>query len=60
MIVIRDLYGLKSSGSAGIPTIAEVLLDLGHKNSREYMDVWINTETNPQTLKEYYAYVLVY
>ena len=40
--------------------IDERLIYLGYKLSREDMDFRMNTETNPQTIKEYYYYVLVY
>ena len=60
MIVIRDLYDLNSSGSAWRDIIDERLIYLGYKLSREDMDFRMNTETNPQTIKEYYYYVLVY
>mmetsp|Transcript_15996 Transcript_15996/g.23839 ORF Transcript_15996/g.23839 Transcript_15996/m.23839 type:complete len:1130 (+) Transcript_15996:7540-10929(+) len=60
MVVIRALYGLKSSGAAWRAMLAETLLDLGYKPSRADMDVWMKPETNPKTGEEYYAYVLVY
>ena len=52
MIVMRDLYCLKSSGSAWRAMIDEMLLDLGYKPSIADMDVRMKTETNPQTDKE--------
>ena len=60
MMVTRDLYVLNLSGAAWIAMIFETLLDLGYKTSRAYLDVWMKPKTNPQTGKEYYAYVLVY
>ena len=51
MIVIRDLYGLKSSGEAWISMLGEMLLYLGCKPSRSDMDVWMKTENNLQTAK---------
>ena len=60
MIVIRSLYGLKSSGSAWRSMIFETLLDLSYKPSRAYTDICMKPKTNPQTGKEYYAYVLLY
>ena len=38
----------------------DTLLDIVDKTSRSYKDVWTKPETNPQTGKEYYDYVLVY
>ena len=60
IIVIRNLHGLKSSGSSWIYILAETLLDPGYKLSREDMDICINTETNQKTGKYYYALVTVY
>ena len=51
MIVIMDLYGLKSSRSAWTSMIVETLLYLGYKPSIADMDVWTNPKTNPQTGK---------
>ena len=51
MIVIRDLYGFKSSGALWRDIIAETLLDLDYKPSRLDMYVWMNPETNQQTGK---------
>ena len=60
MIVFRALYGLKSRGAAWRAMLAETLTDLGYKQSRADMDVWMKPETNPVTKQEYYAYILVY
>ena len=60
MILIRALFELKSSGLARKAILYGTLLDLGYKPSRADMDVCMNPETNTQTGKEYYAYVLVY
>ena len=40
--------------------LAETLLYLVYKLSRAEIYVYMKPETNPQTDKEYYAYVLVY
>ena len=60
MIIVRALYGLKSSGAAWRAMLAESLSDLGYKQSRADMDVWLKPETNPVNGEEYYAYILVY
>lgn len=60
MIVIRDLYGLKSIGAAWRAMISETILDLGYKPSIEDMDIWMKPDTKPQSGKYYYAYVFVY
>ena len=46
MIVIRDMYILKSSGKLWLAMIAEMLLELGYRPSRVDMDVRMNNETN--------------
>ena len=41
MMVVRALYGLKSSGAAFREFLAETLYDLGYRPSMEDPDVWI-------------------
>ena len=60
MVVIRALYGLKSSGSTWRAMISETLLDLGYKRSISDMDIWKKPDTKPQTGKFYFDCVLVY
>ena len=52
MILIRDLYVLKSSRSAYKSMLSETLLDLGYKTSIADMDVWMKPKTKPKTGKE--------
>ena len=41
LVVVRDLYGLKSAGSAWRAALAEELVQLGFKSTRADPDVWI-------------------
>ena len=59
MLVVRALYGLKSSGAAWRQMLAQILRDLGYIPSKADPDVWPKAETKPDGT-EYYAYVLVY
>ena len=59
MLVVRALYGLKSSGAAWRQFFAQTLRDIGFVSSEADPDVWIKAETKPDGT-EYYAYVLVY
>ena len=59
MIIIRALYGLKSSGAAWRAMFAEYLTELGYVPTKADPDVWIKPETKPDGT-EYYAMILVY
>ncbi len=59
MIVVRALYGLKSSGAAWRAMFAESLTGLGYVPTKADPDVWIKPETKPDGT-EYYAMILVY
>ncbi len=59
VLIVKALYGLKSSGAAWRSHFAEVLHDLGYQSSLADPDVWYRAETKPDGF-EYYAYVLVY
>ena len=52
MIVIRGLYGLKSSIKAWRAMLSKTILDIDYKFPRAYLDVWMNPNINPQTGKE--------
>ena len=43
MLVVRALYGLKSSGAAFREFLEEALYDLGYKSSMSDPDVWLRT-----------------
>ena len=60
VVVVRALYGLKSSALQFRNTLAEVLGNrLGFKSSLADPDLWYKPSTAPDG-KEYYSYILVY
>ena len=59
MLVVRALYGLKSSGAAFRALLAEALCDLNYKPSPADPDVWLRPAVKPDGF-EYYEYVLCY
>jgi len=59
MIIIRALYGLKSSGAAWHDHFAQTLHDLGFKTSYADPDVWMRPAVKGNGIK-YYEYILVY
>ena len=59
MIIVRALYGLKSSGAAFRAHLAETLHDLGYKPTKADPDVYIRPAVKPDGFK-YYEYVLCY
>ena len=58
-IVVRALYGLKSSGAAFRAFLAERLDDMGFKSTNIDPDVWIRPAVKHDG-EEYYEYILVY
>jgi len=59
VIIIKALYGLKTSGAAWRAHLAETLYSLGYQSSLEDPDVWYCESSKPDGF-EYYAYILVY
>ncbi len=59
MLVVRALYGLKSSGAAFRALLAETLHELGYKPTKADPDVWIRPATKANGFK-YYEYILCY
>ena len=59
MLVVRAIYGLKSSGAAWRQILAQILINLGCVSSKDDPDLWLKSETKPDGT-EYFAYVLVY
>ena len=41
LVVVRDLYGHKSKGSAWMSALIKVLVQLGFRSIRAELDVWI-------------------
>jgi hypothetical protein len=59
-VIVRALYGLKSSGAAWRACLAEVLRDqLGYRSCRADNDVWFRPAQRSDGTR-YYEYVLVY
>ena len=59
MLIVRALYGLKSSGAAFRSLLSETLHDLGYRPSYADPDVDMRPAVKPNSFK-YYEYVLVY
>jgi len=59
MIIVKALYGLKSSGAAWHDHFAQTLHDLGFKTSYADPDVWMHPNVKGNGFK-YYEYILVY
>jgi hypothetical protein len=59
-LIVRALYGLKSSGSAFRNHLAECMNHLGWEPCRAYCDLWMKAETRPNDGVRYWAYILIY
>jgi len=60
-IIVRALYGLKSSGAMWRAHFAATLRDLGFTSSLADPDVWMRASTLPgEDKQDYYEYILVY
>lgn len=59
MLVVRALYGLKSSGAAFRAFLADTLYDSGYRSSKADPDVWMRKSSKPDGFS-YYEYVLCY
>ena len=59
VVIVRALYGLKSSGQAWRSHFAQTLEQMGFKSSLADPDVWFKAATKPDG-EEYYAYIMVY
>ncbi len=59
MLIVRALYGLKSSGAAWRAKLAETLDTMGYTPTQADPDVWRRTAVKPSG-ETYYAYMLVY
>ena len=59
MIIVRALYGLKSSGAAFRALLAETLHDLGYTPLLADQDVWLRPEVKENGF-EYYEVILCY
>jgi len=59
VVIVRALYGLKSSGAAFRSKLAQDLRELGYKSSYGDADVWMKGRSKPNG-EDYYEYLLVY
>ena len=59
MLIVRALYGLKSSGAAFRSLLAETLSDLGYQPSYADPDVWMKPAVKPNGSK-YWEYIMCY
>ena len=59
MIILKALYGLKSSGAAFRAFLAETLDGMGYRSSHADPDVWMRPAVKPDGEK-YYEYILCY
>jgi hypothetical protein len=59
VVIVRALYGLKSSAAAWRAHISETLFNMGFTSSLADPDVWFKAASKPDGF-EYYAYVLIY
>jgi len=58
-VIVKALYGLKSSGAAWHQMLANTLHDLGFKSCFADPDVWLRPNVKP-TGERYYDYIFVY
>lgn len=59
MVIVRALYGLKTSGASWAAMLAESLAGMGYKPTEADRNVWIKASTKPDGFK-YYQMILVY
>jgi hypothetical protein len=59
VIIVKALYGLRSSGSAWHAHFSDHLRTMGFTPSRADMDMWYRRQTRPNG-SEYYEYLVVY
>jgi hypothetical protein len=59
VVIIKALYGLKTSGAACRAHFAETLFAMGYTSSLADPDVWYKAECKPNGF-DYYSYILVY
>ena len=58
-IIVRALYGLKSSGAAFHAHLADCMRIMGYTSFRGDNDLWMKPEIDPDEDK-YYSYILCY
>jgi hypothetical protein len=59
VLIVRALYGLRSSGKAWRDHMAATLRDFGYTSCRADPDVWMRAKTKPDG-SQYWSYIMVY
>ena len=59
-IIVRALYGLKSSGAAFRAHLASFMRQMGYTSCKADPDLWYKAETRPDDNFRYYSYILCY
>jgi hypothetical protein len=59
-IIVRALYGLKSTGAAFCAHLASFMHQMGYTSCKADPDLWYKAETRPADSFRYYAYILCY
>jgi hypothetical protein len=59
VLIVRALYGLKSSGQAWRTMLSQSLQEMGFSSSLADPDVWYKPNTKPDGF-QYYSYIMVY
>jgi len=59
-IIVRALYGLKSSGAAFRAHLASFMRQMEYTSCKADPDLWYKAETRPSDGSRYYAYILCY
>ena len=59
VVIVKALYGLRTSGSAWGSLLSQTLYDMGYLPSKADPDVWLKPGVK-KNLEPYYEYILVY
>ena len=59
-MIVRALYGLKSSGAAFRAHLGKCMQGLGYEPCLADPDLWLRREVRPDDKFEYYSYILCY
>ncbi len=59
-IIMRALYGLKSTGAAFRAHLASFMCQMGYTFCKADLDLWLKAVTRPEDNVHYYAYILCY
>ncbi len=59
-VIVRALYGLKSTGAAFQAHLASFMHQMGYTSCKADPDLWLKAMTRPEDNVCYYAYILYY